>query len=390
MKKTRIALFKRKKIAGYAAFALLVLVFVTYKIISNRSQISAFSPPAVSVSKAVFGPVVAYINAIGTLRPFDSVVIKSEVNAKIEKIHFSEGSLVKENDLLVELDDSIAKSSLMEAEAQYRKAKSEFDPINQLTNKGVMAPIQRDTRKAEVDTCEAKVNSYKANLEKHEILAPFGGIVGLKEVSRGQFVTPGTELLKLVDCHPLKVDFKVAEVDIGNIYVDQEIKILVGGDKTQEYSAKIIAIDPESDKVSHSFDVRAILDVPEEVTTRSQMLKPGRFVSVQIAIDAEQHGILIPESAIEKIGEEDMVYRVSEGIAIRTLVTSGMRRDGNVEIITGLNENDLVITSGQANVLDGREVSIQNDDALSDIAKQVQKLYEEKKKLVDKKTLKNR
>ncbi|MDR1560885.1 MAG: efflux RND transporter periplasmic adaptor subunit [Holosporaceae bacterium] len=368
----KMVFLKRKKIIfSVVVVILLVVCFAIYKITSNKSLVSDSAPPVVMVSKATFGPVVRYINTIGTLRPFDSVVIKSEVNAKIEKIHFSEGVTVKENDLLVELDDSIARSSLMEAEAQYRKAKSKFDPVDKLADKGVMARIQRDTEKAEMETCAAKVNSYKTNLEKHKILAPFGGIVGLREISRGQFVTPGTELVKIVDCHPLKVDFKVAEVDIGNVYVNQEIKILVGGDKTQEYSAKIIAIDPESDKVSHSFDVRAILDVPEEVTMGSQTLKPGRFVSVQIAIDADQRGIVIPESALEKVGDEDMVYRVVEGMAIRTLVTTGMRLDGNVEIITGINENDVVITSGQANVLDGREVSILSSDPLSEIAKEL-------------------
>ncbi|MDR3187101.1 MAG: efflux RND transporter periplasmic adaptor subunit [Holosporaceae bacterium] len=370
----------RKAACVVIIFVLALLGFAAYKILGNRSQPAEFAPPAVTASKATFGPVVKYINAIGTLRPFDSVVIKSEVNAKIEKIHFSEGARVGEGDLLIELDDSTAKASLMEAEAQYRKAKSEFDPIEKLTDKGIAARIQRDTKRAEMDMAAARVNSYKTTLEKHKILAPFGGLIGLREISRGQFVAPGAELIKVVDCHPLKVDFKIAEVDIGNIYVNQKIKVLVGGDKTQEYSATIIAIDPESDKISHSFDVRAILDVSEDIAIESQALKPGRFISVQIALDAEQKGILIPESAMEKVGEEDMVYRVSEGIAVRTLVTPGMRLDGNVEIITGLNEGDIVITSGQGNVLDGREVSIQDAQSFSEITKAMNEIYKKKKK----------
>ncbi|MDR2766098.1 MAG: efflux RND transporter periplasmic adaptor subunit [Holosporaceae bacterium] len=355
-----------------------VVGYIGYQLCGGKSRVSSFEPPAVMVSKAAFGAVVKYINGIGTLRAFDSVVIKSEVSAKIEKIHFSEGTVVKENDLLVELDSSSAKDSLLEAEAQYRKAKSEFDPTEKLTDKGIVARLQRDVKKAEMEMAAAKVSAYRTNLEKHKILAPFGGMVGLKEISRGQFVSPGVELVKLVDCHPLKVDFKVAEVDVGNVYVGQKVKILVGGDKTQEYEATIIAIDPESDKISHSFDVRATLDVPEE-ESGNQVLKPGRFVNVQIAIDGDQRGILIPESAIEKVGEEDMVYRVVEGLAIRTLVTSGMRRDGNVEIITGINEGDTVITSGQSNVLDGKEVAIQSGQSLSDVTKGISELYQQQK-----------
>jgi membrane fusion protein (multidrug efflux system) len=371
----------RKKIIWYAVgvVVLIIICFVFFKLKNSKEDRISFEPPKVTVSAAVFGSVSKYVNTIGTLRAFDSVVIKSEVNAKIEKICFSEGAVVKENDLLIELDDSMAKAQLAEAEAQYRKARCEFEPIEKLADKGVMARIQRDSKKAEVDTAAARVNSHKNNLEKHKVLAPFGGKVGLIEISKGQFVAPGNDLIKIVDCYPLKADFKVAEADIEKIYIGQEIQVSVGGDNTKVFMAKIVAIDPESDKITHSFDVRAVLDVPEEVAATSQVLKPGRFVSVKIAIDGDQQGIVIPESALEKVGDEDVVFRVMEGVAIRTLVTVGTRRDGNVEIITGLNEGDLVITSGQIGVLDGKEVVIKSDNSTSDVAKAVKEMYEQQK-----------
>jgi membrane fusion protein (multidrug efflux system) len=357
--------------------AVVVAVIVLWAIFSGRGAKDdkfAFTPPAVTASVAVFGPVSKYVNAIGTLRPFDSVTIKSEVNAKVEKIHFEEGALVKENDLLIELDDSIAKAQLMEAEASYKKAKVDFEPKDRLADKGISARVERDKAKAEMDRCAADMNTKKTTLEKHKIYAPFGGIVGLREISKGQFASANTDLVKIVDCHPLKVDFKVSEVDIEKIYVGQEITVSIGGDNTKVFTAKIAAVDPESDKISHSFDVRATLDVPEEIAINSQVLKPGRFVSVKIAIDGEQQGIVIPESAIEKIGDEDMVYRVSEGVAIRTLITAGTRRDGNVEVITGINEGDLVVTSGQIGVLDGKEVAIKNSSSTSDVVKAVEEI----------------
>ncbi|MDR0677348.1 MAG: efflux RND transporter periplasmic adaptor subunit [Holosporaceae bacterium] len=339
-----------------------------------------FSPPAVTASKAVFGPVARHINAIGTLRPHDSVIIKSEVDSKIEKIHFSEGGLVEENDLLIELDDSIEKSQLMEAEAIYKKTKSELDPIEKLADKGAAARVQRDVKRAELAQCAAKINLHETRLKKHKIHAPFKGVIGLREISKGQFVTPGNELVKIVDCYPLKVDFKVAEKDISKVYVGQEILISMGGDDDQQFSAKIIAIDPESEKISHSFNVRAVLNIPEEVAISSISLKPGRFVSVKIPIDGDQQGILIPESSIEKVGEEDVVFRVVEGgIAIRTLITAGMRKDGNVEVITGINDGDWVITSGQSNVLDGKPVSVKNSESVSDVAKAVKELQKQQK-----------
>ncbi|MDR2682081.1 MAG: efflux RND transporter periplasmic adaptor subunit [Holosporaceae bacterium] len=353
-------MFGKKKLVYILGFALVVLFVISYNL-SRKSSIKVEdSLPPVNVAKATMGPVIRYINAIGTLRPFDSVVIKSEVNSMITKINFSEGMVVKEGDLLLELDDSSARATLIEAEAQFRKAKSEFEPVEKLADKGVTARISRDTKKAEMDVCEARVLSCKNTLKKHKIYAPFSGIAGLREISKGQYVAPGNELLKLVDCHLIKVDFKVSEVDIGNIYVGQEARILVGGDKSQEYTARIIAIDPECDRISHTFDVRATLEVPEDVAVGSSVLKPGRFVSVKVAPEGNSIGVVVPESAIEKLGDDDYVFRVVEGIAVRTPVTIGMKNDGMVEIITGVNCDETVIISGQTGVLEGRSVSIQD------------------------------
>jgi membrane fusion protein (multidrug efflux system) len=234
--------------------------------------------------------------------------------------------------------------------------------------------------KAEMDVAAARVSSYKNVLGKHKIYAPFGGIIGLSDISKGQFVSSGNELVKIVDCHPLKVDFKVTEADVEKIYVGQEMQVLIGGDNTKVFGAKITAIDPESDKVSHSFEVRGTLDVSEDVAIGSQALRPGRFVSIKIPIDGDQQGIVVPESALEKIGDEDTLYRIVDGIAIRTLVTVGTRRDGNVEIITGVNDGELVITSGQSGVLDGKEVSVKSSASTSDVVKAMEEINKQQKK----------
>lgn len=363
----------KKKIVYILIISIIIIFFIGYKFLGRHTSIVEEDLPSVAVATAKFGPVVRYINAIGTLRPHDSVVMKSEVNSSILKIHFSEGEHVEKGDLLIELDDTNARAALMEAEAQYRKAKSEFEPTEKLADKGVMARIERDKRKAEMDMCAAKVASSKNYLEKHKIVAPFGGTVGLRDISVGQYVAPGNELVKLVDCHPLKVDFKIPEVDINNIFVGQSVKILVGGDNLKEYDGKISAIDPESDKISHSFDVRAVLDIAEDIALYSRTLKPGIFVTVKVIPDDNQKGILIPESCLEKIGDEYFVYRVIDKMAIRTIVTIGMKKNDAVEIITGLNEGDVVITSGQHNVLDGRGVSIEDaeSESLSTLIEQV-------------------
>lgn len=358
----------------------LIVAFATYKYFHKNKTIADFPLPPVLVTEAKFGPVLKYINAIGTLHPHNSVMLKSEVNSVVTKIHFKEGTIVKEGDLLIELDDANARASLLEAQAQYQRAVSEYEPTEKLADKGVMAKIERDKRKAEVDICAAKVASSKNYLEKHKILAPFGGLVGLKEVNIGQYVAPGNDLVKIVDCYPLNVDFKVAESEIRSIYVGQDVKILVGGDDLQEYQGKIVAIDPESEKISHSFNVRALLDVPEDVVLNSRTLKAGTFVSVKIVPDENNNGILIPESCLEKVGDDYYVYKIVDGTAVRTIVTIGMRKNDAVEIITGIDEGDIVVSSGQQGVLDGHGVDIQKPEVTAPLSSIIDQAKEISKK----------
>lgn len=355
----------------------LFVILIVLLIKNHFSKTSDFeeSYPVVTATKAEFGSVTHYINAIGTIKASDSVDMKAEIAAKIVKVCFSEGSKVKAGDLLLELDNKEALAELMENEAQYRRAVGEFEPIKQLANRGVAARIERDKKQAEVESYAARVESRKALLSKYSIHAPFDGVVGLKNVSVGQYVSPGTSLLKIVSMHSLKVDFKVAEDQVGNIHVGQVIDVFLGGDTTQPYAAKVSAIDPETEDTSHTFMVRATLDVPEESIDQLYGLRPGRFATIRIALDSDERGILIPESSIEGNAENKTVYVIKEGIAIRTPVTTGVRKNGNLEILTGVNDGDIVVTNGQAGVIDGKPVEIQKEITSEDITSALKERY---------------
>ncbi len=375
----KLSFESQKNVLIAAGIGVVILGFVGYRLFSSGTPEIKEEPQSVIVSKAEFGSVERYINTIGTLVPCDSVDLKSEVNSKVEQIFFNDGSIVKKGDTLIQFDESQAQAEVKEAEARYRKAKIEYELLDKLAGRGAAAKIKKEQAFSDMQMASAQLNSAKVRLEKYKILAPFGGMIGIKHISIGQFIQSGMDLVKLVDNHPLKVDFSVAEVDIDKIYVGQEMKIFVGGDTFQNYTAKISAIEPESDKVSHSFKVRAVLDIPEEIAVSSQILKPGRFVKVRITVNGGEKGIIVPESAIEKSGNENMVYIVSDGMAIRRLVTTGMRKDGNIEIITGINEGDLVITKGKDGVSDGRAVRIREGYSSADIINAYKQYYDRRK-----------
>ena len=134
-------------------------------------------------------------------------------------------------------------------------------------------------------------------------------------------------------------------------------------------------MEPESDRINHSFRVRAILNVPEDEATESQVLRSGRFAKIRITVDDGALGILVPESAIERSGTEDTLFIVSGGLAMRKVVTVGMRKEGNAEIITGLNDGDLVIVKGNNSVSDGLPVTIRDNVSVAEITDAFKKYY---------------
>lgn len=358
---------KSKRFWLIVCIVILAILFMRHKL-AYHDMSEESEPPVVAVAKAYLGDVDRHIDAIGSLQAANSVDLKAEVSSKIAQLHFQEGTKVEEGQVLIELDDGNARAELMEAEANYRRAKSEFEPLSTLASKGVAARVERDKKQAELESCAARVESCKVNLSKHKICAPFAGTVGLKNISVGQFVTPGTDLLKIVDYHYMNVDFKVIEKDIGNVYIGQDIQVYVGGDKTQIFNAKVSAISPESDLMSHSFVVRAVLEVPEVSIGEIETLKPGRFVTVKVALDKGEKGVLIPEAALEGNGDLKTVYVIKEGLAIRNIVTVGEKKGNDVEIITGINDGDIVVTRGQDGVLDGKPVTIQSDISTKELA----------------------
>lgn len=345
---------KSKKVVIIGSIILVVLLVIKIFFLQDDfSKQVKYVPPSVETEIARVGCIKHYISAVGTLKPYDSVIIKSEVDAKISNIYFKEGTDVKDGDLLIEFDSVKAKAALQEAEAQYRKAKSQFEPANALANKGVVSKLEKEMKQADLESCAARVDSYKNILEKHKVFAPIEGVVGLREISVGEFISAGKDLIKIVDCYPLKIDFKVPENNIVDVFVGKCVDVRSDVAKGT-FSAMIIAIDPECEPATHSFNVRAILEV------QNPNLRPGGFVRVSIPIEEGRNSILVPESAVERDDSDDVVMKISDGIAIRIPVITGMRKNGEVEIISGLNDGDEVIVRGM-HVIDGHQVTVVNN-----------------------------
>lgn len=187
---------------------------------------------------------------------------------------------------------------------------------------------------------------------KHELKAPFSGVVGTRGVSPGAYLAAGAPIVNLEKIDTLKVDFKIPETFLGDVRVGQEIELTVDALPRRTFAGEIYAIDPQVDVNGRSLQIRARIDNSE------RRLRPGLFARIRVKGLEERSVVMVPESAIVPRGGESFVYRVEDGRVVEEKVALGERRDGLVEIVDGLEGAALVVTAGQQRLRNGAEVEV--------------------------------
>lgn len=309
------------------------------------------APPAASGQPTPVEAIVAKtsslqrsIQAVGTLISNESVVISPEISGRITEILFEEGQEVKKGDILVKLDDSIYKAELAKSQASLVLSKANYGRAQTLFKQQTGTGRAKDETLAQMNTDTASVDLAKAQLDKTLIKAPFDGIVGLRQISMGNYVTPGQALVNFESIDPLKVDFRVAEIYLSQISPGQKINVSVDAFPGKQFEGEVYAVDPRIDSSGRTVVMRAKLPNAE------MQLRPGLFARVSLVIGEQNSAILLPEEAMVPQGTEQFVYKVIDGKAVMTKVKTGQRRAGQVEITEGLKAGDEVITAGQMKI----------------------------------------
>jgi membrane fusion protein (multidrug efflux system) len=296
------------------------------------------------------GPIQRRLTAVGSLRSNESVIIRPELAGRIADIRFEEGERVRRGQPLVVLDDSIYRAEVDEVQASLELSRANYDRALDLLQRGAGTTKARDEALAELRADEAGLHLSRARLDKTVITAPFDGVVGLRKVSVGDFVNVGQDMVNLEQIHPLKADFRVAEVYLAAVRPGQRIELAVDAFPGENFAGEVYAIDPLIDESGRSIVLRARL--PNE----DGRLRPGLFARVTLVLNERNDALQIPEQALVPQGQEQFVFRVVDGKAALTKVAVGIRREGMVEIIEGLGPQDQVVTAGQLKIRDGAPV----------------------------------
>ena len=274
----------------------------------------------------------------GTLLPDEEVELSFETSGKVVGIFFSEGTRVKQGDLLAKINDKPLQAQLLKLQAQKKLTEEREFRQRQLLDRDAISRESYDQVATELQSLEADIMLVEARIAETELRAPFDGIVGLRMISEGAFATTQTKIVRLVKISPLKIEFSVAERYAGEITPGFPITFVIDG-VNKTFEAKVYAVDPKVNLDTRTISVRALY------ANTNEELKPGRFASVRALLSQIDNTVSIPTEAIipEMDGEKVFIYK--NGKAEQVRVTTGLRTESRIQIIEGLQFGDTLLTT---------------------------------------------
>jgi membrane fusion protein, multidrug efflux system len=342
------------------------LGFVKFKQIQTAiAQGAAFQPPpeAVTTITAAQEQWSSTINAIGTVAAVRGVTVSADLPGIVDQILFESGDAVREGQVLAILDTRQEQAQMAAAEAQRVLARLNFNRMQELLDQQVISKAEYDSATAQSRQSEARVGEIRASIERKTIRAPFSGVLGIRQINRGQYLAGGDPVVPLQSLNPIYVNFGVPQQAIGQVRVGRSVRITTESVNNLALEARVTAIDSVVDQTTRNVQVQATLANP------AGKLQPGMFVQTELLVGANQPVIALPASAISYAPYGDSVFVVAEmkddkGHAYRGVrqqfVKLGPARGDQVAVVSGVMAGEEVVTSGVFKLRNGAAVQINN------------------------------
>lgn len=296
------------------------------------------------------------VEALGTLQANESVTVAATVTERVSAIHFDDGDRVEAGQLLLELAAAEQRALLQEARVAAQEAQRQFQRVQSLVERGSAAASLLDERRREWQTGQARLAAIEARLEERIIRAPFDGVVGLRGISAGALVEPGDAITTLDDVSVMKLDFPVPTPYLSMLAPGLPVRAAARAFGDRVFQGEVKSVASRADPVTRSVMVRAL------VPNGEGLLKPGMLMRVTL-LRSPRQALVIPEEALTPRGESQFVLVVDgDGRVERREVTIGGRRPGQVEVLSGLQPGERVITHGGLKARPGETVTIKAVD----------------------------
>ncbi|MBH9552573.1 efflux RND transporter periplasmic adaptor subunit [Inhella gelatinilytica] len=298
-------------------------------------------PAAVEVASVRRDDALEAAQAVGSLRAQQTTMLRPEVQGRIVKLAIKDGQKVSAGAVLVQLDDSVVRAQLQQAQAQAATAQSQVRRQEELQAQGFVSPSAVEQAQMAAQVAQAQVALAQAQVQRYQVRAPFAGVAGIRLVSVGDYVKEGADLVGLEDTRRFYADFRVAEQLAGRLKVGQPVQVTVDALPGQPLAALVEAVDTQADANGRALLVRARL------TQTKAGLRTGLFVRVALELGRREAALWVPEEALVPQGGKLFVYRVVGAEAHRVPVKVGARKPGWVELLEGVQAGDQVVSAGQ-------------------------------------------
>ena len=299
-----------------------------------------------------------YLYSVGSLVATQGIAVTNEVPGQVKSINFQSGQQVKEGEVLLELDDSVDRAQLDGARAEQRLAEIRFGRARDLLQKKAISKADYDEARANLDNAKAQVTSQLELVRKKQIKAPFSGLLGIRQVDVGEYLSPGSPIVPLQALDPVYVDYSLPEQQLGQLSVGQTLTLSVKSYPGRVFQGRITAINPGIDPATRNVRIRGTLDNPDHA------LRPGMFAEVQTHLPMREGILTVPRTAITYAPYGDSVFVIPDhngGLVVeRVQVQTGEVRGDRVEITKGLKVGQRIVRAGQVKLRNGQAVRIDN------------------------------
>jgi len=343
------------------------LGFLKYRQVESAIAAGAsFQIPATSVTTVIAKRETwpATLSVIGTAAAIQGVTVSADLPGTVDKIHFESGQWVSEGDILVELDTRQEKAQLANAEAQRDLARVQYGRSEQLSKAGVISKSEYDNAAAQQKATEAQVNDVKAAIARKTIHAPFSGVLGIRQISLGQYLAAGQSIVSLQSVNPIYVNFGVPQQDTQKMKIGRALHVTSTDLPGEAFSGKITALDSVINEQTRNIQIQATLQ------NQGGKLRPGMYVQVELPLGEARDVIPLPASAINYAPYGDSVYVVTDikdektgktyrGVRQQIIKIEGSRGD-QVAVTSGLNPGDEVVSAGVFRLRNAAPVEINN------------------------------